>query len=160
MAHFIVLGHLASHVQRYIHQPSLYRHRNIRFPWYTAKWPFCTISIRTRCFISERCSKWAILRGQNGAKMAPPFPNEQALRKQTEKGTASEVVTCLGQAGTSRCDVYILAPWHLFGGPPLNKRLTTPRKLGGIRRVPPVSAHKLGPSLGEGSRAQASRFQW
>src|SRR5271170_3204462 len=85
MTHFIVVGHFASHVQRYIHQPSLYRHRNIRFPWYTAKWPFCTISIRTRFFISERCSKWAILRhfggkmGQNGAKMAPPFPNEQAL---------------------------------------------------------------------------------
>src|SRR5271163_687272 len=38
--------------------------------------------------------------------------------------------------------------WHFFGGPPLNKRLTTPRKLGEIRRVPPVSAHKSGPSLG------------
>jgi hypothetical protein len=25
---------------------------------------------------------------------------------------------------------YILAPWHFFGGPPLNKRLITPRKLG------------------------------
>src|SRR5271154_3873592 len=37
----------------------------------------------------------------------------------------------------------------------LNKRLTTPRKLGGIRRVPPVSAHKSGPSLGEGPRRNA-----
>src|SRR5271156_2271885 len=34
-----------------------------------------------------------------------------------------------------------------FGSPPLNKRLTTPRKLGGIRRAPPISAHKSGPSL-------------
>ena len=37
------------------------------------------------------------------------------------------VVASLSLRSLQQC---ILAPWHFFGGPPLNKRLTTPRKLG------------------------------